>query len=112
SLNPRYLVAKENSAPNAPMTAVNTEIQALMSFGFMSEEPFSSVCSGSSGSLPSSGLVGSTLLEEPKLELPLGAWGVEVSVVVTSSAAATEVPAKERATAAAPATSALREKSF
>src|SRR5690625_7709841 len=80
------------------MTAVNTEIQALISFA-SEEPPF----------LSSSGLVGSTLLEEPKLELPLGAWGVEVSVVVTSLAAATEVPATERATASAPATSALRE---
>src|SRR5699024_12678009 len=91
-----------------------------MSFASKSEEPFSSGLFGSSGvfsgSSPSSWLVGSTLLEEPKRfpksELPLGAWGVEVSVVVTSSAAAREVPAKGSAAAAAPATSALREKSI
>src|SRR5699024_3662115 len=73
----RYLPAKEKSAPSAPMTAVNTEIHAVNSFGLSEEEPWFS------------SLIGSFL-----------------------SADATEVPAKATATAVAPATSALREKSF
>src|SRR5699024_515934 len=118
----RYLPAKEKSAPSAPMTAVNTEIHAVNSFGLSKEEPLFSSLIGSFSSgfaVDSSSLVSSSSaslsvvfvsVDEPMPEKGL----LEAAGLFSgaSSADATEVPAKATATAVAPATSALREKSF
>src|SRR5699024_2547612 len=128
----RYLPAKENTAPNAPTIAVNTEMHAVNCFGSSKEEPlFSSPLScspsaaspslpsgfsasvASSPSLFSSGSAFFSSLDELPNELPeKRSLTLEVAVFGSSSAFATEVPAKATATAVAPATSALREKSF
>ena len=104
-MKPRYLVAKENAAANAPTIAVKTEIQDAISSGF--EERSSSSSLSLEERLASAGR--SEERPSPPFS-PLDSWLMLSEELVLSSAVATEVPAKATATAVAPATSALREK--
>src|SRR5699024_8365027 len=93
-------------AANAPTIAVKTEIQDAISSGFEESSP---------SPLSVEERLASAGRSEERLSSPfspLDSWLMLSEEPVFASAVATEVPAKATATAVAPATKALREKSF